>query len=87
MYAGSIPFLGGKYRNSDATHLFYEYLSNGRCTSIMEAKNLYEQELHTRRIENRINEVEHVAEVATSLAKRAVSVANTALDRANTALG
>lgn len=50
-------------------------------------KNLYEQELHARRIENRINEVEHVAEVANSLAKHAISVANTALDRANKALG
>lgn len=86
LYIESIPFLGEKYRNSDATRSFYEYLSNGRCNTMMEAKNLYEDELHTRRIENRLKEVEHVAVVAKSLADEAKSIANTALDRANEAM-
>lgn len=87
LYVGSIPFLGEKYRYSDAARAFYEYLSNGRCKTMMDAKNLYEEELHTRRIENRIKDVEHVADVAKSLATQAISVAETALERANLALG
>lgn len=86
LYGGSESFLGPKYRYSDAAASFTEYFINGRCSSIKEAKNLYEQELSTRRIENRIGEVEMQAQQAEALAQRAMNRAEEAISISKVAL-
>lgn len=86
LYSGSESFLGPKYRYSDAAASFTEYFINGRCSSIKEAKNLYEQELSTRRIENRLGEVEMHAQQAEDLAQRALNRADQAISISNAAL-
>ena len=86
LYGGSESFLGPKYRYTDASASFTEYFINGRCSSIKEAKNLYEQELSTRRIENRIGEVEKQAQQAEALAQRAMNRADEAISIAKVSL-
>lgn len=49
---GSVSFLSKEYWNTDAIGSMIGYLKNGRAITVADMVNLYENELHQRRMEN-----------------------------------
>lgn len=56
--------LGSKYFNLTCLEKFFDYFSNGRCNSLLEAKNLLERENEIRSIRNEIDDVRRLASSA-----------------------
>lgn len=56
--------LGGKYFNVPCLKKFLDYFKNGRCNSLLEAKNLLERENEIRSIRNEIDDVRRLASSA-----------------------
>ena len=55
-YQQASSVLGQKYCTAHACGRFLEYISSGRCSDLMMAKNIYEQELAQERIEKAIRD-------------------------------
>ena len=50
--ADKIEFIPVDYRTTDAVENFYKYILNRRADDLRQAMNLYEEELHRRRLES-----------------------------------
>lgn len=48
-----------QYRNYDSASFIYEVLNTGRADTLKEALNLYEQQVHVRRLENRQQQIQN----------------------------
>lgn len=83
LYMNTTSILGSDYRYSFATGKFASYFINGRCDTLKEAKNLFEQECANMRLENKMNGLEERASAAMKLAESAYSMAKAAYNKAN----
>lgn len=70
--------LGPNYQSPAIIETFSSYFNNGRCSTLQEAKNLYENELAQQAMNQKIEQAVSEAQKATAAAKKASSKAGTA---------
>lgn len=71
--------IGPKYFTEEAIEHFIDYLENGRCFSLQEAKNLYEQELVNQQLIDTQNTIKERVEKSIFLAEEAYRKAEYAM--------
>ena len=74
----NIPILKPKYISSDAVRAFQDYFVNDRCTTMRDARNLYEQQLSSQKIQSQLNGIQQRAQLAAEYARDAYRKADEA---------